>query len=517
MELNFSVNALRDLYENAPRNDVKFETAVKYFHDRVFYTESGFVYYYRDGVLVFKDKNDFEATFLAGSLDLKLIKAIKQKSPDPYDMVLEDGDFIIKRQEGNKRGKINSLPQMKISNIMEKKIKVGAKGKDYVEHFKKYVLEVLADGNKKLFDIIVKWCARTVRRQKCFIALVLIGSTEGTGKSTLAKILEKILGFENVCNPNDKQLLNFNFEAYGKTLLCFEETQGVRDNKVFDVLKNMTTNDRYNFEKKFKDAGTLKNISNIFISSNFPVSFSGRRACQFTPTSKWFRKSNLFKKLYDADDECLKALYEYFLSFDVSNWADSEQQDDVYELNEGGNLKEIERMNNVWKYMKDQFALDKISKKIKKTELYEDYKECCGHKAMQKGTFYDKVKELGVIEVKNSVEYFVIDGEDLYKQFEIRNLIHCEDLENKNESKFDNDEVLKENIALKKRIEELQKLLEEKTQVKEKVKPSKKEEAKPSKKEEVKPNKKEIVEEEEEEEEKPKPTVRKISLKVRTG
>jgi hypothetical protein len=505
-ELNFSVSELRNLFENAPRNDVKFDACCKYFHDRVFYTESGFVYYYRDGKLIFKDRNDFDTTFLTGFVDGKLMKVIKQSSPDPYDMVLEEGEFIIKRQEGNKRGKINSLAQMSISQIMTKKIKVGKTGKEYVEHFKKYVDEVLANGNKKLFDIIMKWCARTVRRQKCFIALVLIGSTEGTGKSTLVKILEKILGFENVCNPNDKQLLNFNFEAYGKCLLCFEETQGVRDNKVFDVLKNMTTNDRYNFEKKFKDAGTLTNISNIFISSNFPVSFSGRRACQFTPTSKWFRQQDLFKKLYNADDECLKALYEYFLSFDVSNWGSSEQQEDVYQLNEGGNLKEIERMNNAWRFMKEQFALDKLSQKIKKTELYDIYQQIYGPKAMQKATFYDKVKELNVGEVKNSVDYFVIDGEDLYKQFEIRNLIHDEYKEVKIDSKFETE---KENIELKKQIEALTKQIEElKTQqVKKEIKP----EIKPEIKEEIKPEIKEEIKTE------VKEGIRKISLKVRTN
>ena len=454
-KLDFDFSICRDLYENRVASDNDYKEAVKYFHDRVFYTRSGLVYYYEDGELKCDGKAEFETNQINGLLDNKLIKTIKSKIK-PFKLVLEQNNPSVIDIENRK---INSLAQMKINKI-DPKTKVSENGKNYVKHFEKYVNEVLTGGNKQLFDIIMKFCAKTIRREKATIAVILVGSQEGTGKTTLAKILESILGVENVWYPSDETLMRFNFGAYGKALLCFEETEGVKG-KVFSILKNMTTNDRYHFEKKNKDAQDLQNISNVFISSNIPVQFSGRRSLNITPTGAWFRKKDLWKQLYNFTDENKKALYDYLMSIDVNNW---DEQEDVYQYNEsqGGNLKEIERMNNTWKFLKDVYAFKKDTRiKIKPKELYEEYKIFTGTKAFQYSTFREKVKEIGINEHKISVNYYIINCPELYKAFKNRNLIHDEEEENNNEEieEIDDEKTFlrNENAELKKQLEEMKK------------------------------------------------------------
>lgn len=452
-KLDFDFSVCRELYESAPRNDKEYKEAVEYFHERVFYTRGGLVFYYDDGKLVCDTRDNFESNNMNGFIDSKLKDAIRKKIV-PYRSILEESNFVIDKE----KRLINFLKPSYVSTIPDT-VTVGEKGLKYVEHFKKYVREVLASENSKVFDIIMKFCAKTVKRQKCTIALIIVSSTEGTGKTTLSKLIEAILGPENCCAPKEESLLRFNYECFGKSLLRFEETEGVRSPKVFDVLKNMTTDCVYNYERKNKDAGDLRNISNIFMSSNFPVLFAGRRAMNVTPSSKWLRRTDLFKKLYDFDDECIKALYQYLLSFDTDKW---NEQDDVYEFYEKeGNLKAIEQMNNVFQFMKENYALSRQSKLIKKTELYDNYVTEYAAKAFKKSTFYEKIKELNIEIKKYDSDMYSINGDELYDQFKLRNLICDED--NSDLKRTDSVDFIlaKENDELKKQIEELKnKILE---------------------------------------------------------
>jgi len=456
-KLDFDFAVARELFNKAPRDDKDFKEAVNYFNDRVFYTRKGLVYYYDDGELVFDNKADFESNNMTGFLDSSLIKAIK-KNVVSYKLVLDTDEWIIDKENR----KINSLKQIEAEKIPSE-VEIKEKGKEYVKHFKKYVKEVLSNKDKALYDIIMKFCAMTIRRKKCTIALIVVSTTEGTGKSTLSKILEKLLGVENVIYPTAETLLRFNYGAYGKALLVFEETEGIKDKRVFDTLKNMTTSDRYHFEKKNKDAKDLENISNIYMTSNFPIHFSDRRSLNVTPSSCWLGNREAFKQLYDFSDENMKALYEYLKSIDLEGFS---EQKAVHELNEDdGNLKAIEKMNNVFRFIKDEFAINKQGMKIKKLNLYEQYKMVVGNKSFQKSTFYDRIKELGIKQMKSDgTEYFTISGEDLYDQFKKRNLFCSEDFQNKKDVDFDfpKDETAdlkKENEELKNRITELEKLL----------------------------------------------------------
>jgi hypothetical protein len=475
--LNYDFSVCRDLFESAPRNDKEYAEAVKYFHDRCFYTDNGGVYVYKKSDLVYYSQEEFSRTQMMG-FSREAVTAIKKKIV-AYDEVLEQSNFTIDKENR----KINSLKAIHARKL--EKIVVGKKGKAYVEFFKKYLMEIVANNNESLYNYLLKWLSCVVKLRKMKTAIVMVSSTEGIGKSSLAKVLEKMLGASLVTYPSPSSLVKFNFQLYGKVLVVLEETEGLQkfDGGLNDVLKNIIPTDTFSYEAKGVQPRDLKNVNNFIITSNFSLSTVGRRFINITPSTKWLNCDDLFEQLYDLDDEKIKALYDFLLEVDTKNF--NEEKEGKKLSNEGGNLKEIEKMNNVFRFIKDYYALDKLSEKIKKCNLYEKYKTAVP-KAYNKSTFYEKISELNIHSVKtNGYEYFVIDGRQIYAEFKKRNLIHGEEIENAGENVNANDEkeaenneneiLRNENQDLKKQLEEMKREIEV---LKKKNAPEKKEEIK---------------------------------------
>ena len=475
--LDFNFAVCRNLYENAIKNDEPIGEALKYYHDRVFHTDNGGVYIYKKGDLIYLPIEEFKKNQLIG-FDAKF-KAAIEKRINPYEEVLEAGNWVIDKE--NKR--INSMKAMYVMRL--KDVKVGKKGKAYVEFFKQYLKDIMSATNEKVFQYLLKWLSNVVKLKKNKTALVFVSSTEGIGKSSLARIMQALLGIFHLSYPNPNNIPKFNFQLFGKLLVVIEETQGLKsDGDVLDKLKNLIDNDIFSYEAKGIQPKEMKNINNFMISSNFSLSTSGRRYVNITPSTKWLGREDMWEKLNDLDDENIKALYDYLMSIDTTNF--NEQSEGKKLCAESGNLKEIERMNNVFAFMKDNYALDKISENIKPVDLFAKYKNSGIKTPYNKSTFYEKVSELNISKfIASGYEKYKIDGEQLYNEFKKRNLIHAEDFEKPVmtvDEVFGVDEekesLKQENQDLKKQLAEMQKQLQilmEKNAPKEEEKEVKKE------------------------------------------
>lgn len=365
--IHYDFSKCRELFESAPRNDKDFTEAVKYFHDRCFYTDSGSVYVYKKNKLEYFSKEEFERVQMIG-FGPELKKAIAKKII-PYEEVLNAEHFEVDK-EGRR---VNSLKAMNVTKL--RNVEVGKKGLNYVEFFKNYLLDVIANKNVSLCDYILKWLSNVIKLKKNKTALIIVSSTEGIGKSSLTKVMEKIIGKDLVTYPSLSSLSKFNFQCYGKLIVCLEETEGLRQNEgaLNDNLKNLTANDTFPYEAKGIQPKDLKNVNNVMASSNFSLNVAGRRYINITPSTKWLNRDDLFDQLYDLDDENIKALYDFLLSIDTTGF--NEEKEGKKLVMGEGNLKEIEKMNNAWKFMKDFYALDKLSERIKPINLYEKYKQ----------------------------------------------------------------------------------------------------------------------------------------------
>lgn len=461
-KMNYDFSMCREKFESAPRNDKDYTDAVNYFHERCFYTDKGGVYAYKKGELEYFAVDEFQKTQMIGFAQ-ELTKAIKKKII-PFDDVLETKEFEIDKENR----KINSLKPIYASKL--KDIKVNKDGLDYVEFFKKYMFEIIANQNEKLNDYVLKWISNVIKMKKNGTSIVIVSSTEGVGKSSLSKIIERLLGKHHATYPSPQSIMRFNMQLYGKLLVVLEETEALQrhEGNINDVLKNLTTNDTFSYESKGIQPRDLPNINNIIMTSNYSLGTAGRRYINITPSTKWLGKAELFDKLFDLDDNKIKALYDYLMSIDTTNFNAEKEGKKLVE--ESGNLKEIEKMNSAFRFMKDNYALDKINAKIKRVDLFEQYKASGLKNQFNKSSFFERVGELNIELKKTNGDYFYfIDGKKLYDEYKKRNLIDDEADKGKISKVFDNDDALfvdeekeqlkQENADLKKRLEELEKLL----------------------------------------------------------
>lgn len=475
--LHYNYAECRELAKSAPRNDPCFTKACAYFHDRVFHVGTS-IFYYNHGTLTRTTFEDFKKNHMTG-FDAKF-KAQILETIVPYEEVLETEAYDVDKE----RKKLNILKPLYASTL--KDIKVTDAGLQYVEFVKKFILEILARDNEAKYNVLLRWCASVLKMIRTGICPVLVTSTEGVGKTTFAMIMQALVGHFNTARPSAEEIKRFNWNCYGKLLVVFEETESLRSGggaAVNDNLKNMINSDRVTYEQKCVTShDNLLNVNNFIVTSNFPLpNSSGRRYLNLTLSTKWLGKDEYFNKLRNFSDENIKALYDFFMTVDVSNW---NAESAVRSMDtEEPNLKAIESMNNAFRYMRDVYAVRKTSEKIKRGVLYSNYKDIAGCKAYQKSTFYEKVAELNIkVTITQGVYYFVIDGNALHEEFKKRRLFDEDDGEentNTNKPAFaivkEEDprveQLENENAQMKKELAELKKKLEEMQQMQENNKP----------------------------------------------
>lgn len=432
LSLDYDYSICRDLANSAPRNDKTYSEAVKYFHDRVFYTHNGLVYYYglvpkkrKDGTdyeeleLLYEPKDKFEKNKRVG-FSSQLVQAI-QAETRPYKEVYEFADYRIDKENR----KINAAREVYAATLT---CDVGKAGKKYVDYFKKYVWEVLASKNEKLYNVIINNIATIVQLKKSDVALIIVTSEEGVGKSTLIELLSAMLGEWHVARPTASTVTSYNWCMYGKPLVALEELQSAQGNLLFfDKIKALVTQPRFEYRQMYCDPREMPNYNNLIITSNFQLRMCGRRYCNITPSCSWKDTKGAFDTLYEFTDENVKALYEYLCSIDVSDW---NGQDALRELGdaEDGDLAKIESMNNVFTWIKKRNGLLKVNeKKIRTSALYEEYKasmKLFNEKPMSSTAFHAKLKELGIEHYKcGGYWYFDIDGEALFALLKKRRYI----------------------------------------------------------------------------------------------
>lgn len=100
---------------------------------------------------------------------------------------------------------------------------------------------------------------------------VLIQSSEGAGKTFIAKALEAVLGVEHVkVVDGDAIHSGYNEWSFGHQVVVLEEVRvaGTNRHEVMNALKPLITNDTISINQKFRDNRQVQNISNYIAFSN---------------------------------------------------------------------------------------------------------------------------------------------------------------------------------------------------------------------------------------------------------
>jgi hypothetical protein len=182
------------------------------------------------------------------------------------------------------------------------------------------------------WKIIEQWIAYNIQEPGIKIkwALVLVSEVEGVGKGLLARILSRILGYENVNeNANYKHLTNtHNTLLIGTQVLVLNEVSlGDFKSKAegTNTLKNFVADPFYTCNFKGRPMTKLPNLTNFMLFSNDPRVLSvndGARRYYFCNIKKAeeeiIQKTNegFFDKAWNFvdSDEGAAALLNYFLN-----------------------------------------------------------------------------------------------------------------------------------------------------------------------------------------------------------
>jgi hypothetical protein len=120
---------------------------------------------------------------------------------------------------------------------------------------------------------LMQWAAHVVLRPETRTGIVILlhGTTQGSGKSTLGEIVGELVGQANTTKPtNPKEAITgrFNGEMEGKVLFVIDELYANESFAVGNAIKCKVTEPKLSIERKGVDSYTVDNYCNFYATSN---------------------------------------------------------------------------------------------------------------------------------------------------------------------------------------------------------------------------------------------------------
>lgn len=285
--------------------------------------------------------------------------------------------------------------------------------KKKVQIFCDYVLEVLASGNKDVYDYIIKWISYMCKGNKNTSALVFKTNAEGVGKSTLPTFIREFVLGEDLSLETGSEPLKSKFNGIlgGKLLVSFEELETFGSAEwmaVSSVLKRQITSNIYSLQNKNQDAFTVENINNYMLLSNHDIEDGGRRffVADISTHRKGDKKywDNLYSKCFNKTVGY--AFYCYLCEIDTTNFNSQE-----FPITNNKLHSVSKRLDPVYLFLKEEYILKNISINSKLSDFYETFSTWCSNnskKKCQKTDFTQKLKEV-------QIEFYKTNGYNTYK------------------------------------------------------------------------------------------------------
>lgn len=152
--------------------------------------------------------------------------------------------------------------------------------------FLDHIHDVVCNGNQKATDWVIDFLADIVQRPmvKIGVALVLRGTEEGSGKTTVPEVMGKILGPHYTMLDKSAEITGqFNAAMERTLLVCADEAVWGGDKNAAGALKSLVTARRLSIRRLYHDSVMQPNYTRlIFCSNESWVVPAGVRARRFT-------------------------------------------------------------------------------------------------------------------------------------------------------------------------------------------------------------------------------------------
>jgi hypothetical protein len=483
MEQKFMIRSMKSDKERNKTllNFLKDSICVKRFNTCIFKSLHSLIYFQQNEnngipVLQVKSKSDIREIFDGDSEFSKFFLHYFYESDDNYKLKLNFNDERLIINE-NDRQEINLTKQIMKHEVYPKDNAI-EKEVDYI--IKEFIGEIISDGCEKQLDILLDCLAKLCKGEKLDIFLYLYSSNshQGSGKSTFIDIIEKLIGSYNVIALSDSIVKNrFNAQMYGYRVVKLDDL--TPSNETMNKFKEWTTNSRISYESKGKDIFEDVCMSSFIASSNqLPPKEQrgGRRSFIISPSTKWIGKHEKWNELYAmiADKRVMSVLFHRLKERKTPN----KLQPKLETLPcFGDGLRQM--LPSLYRYLINEYILSecKDEQRIRCSEFHANYGNYMRNKNLKEQSAQDiaqMLKDVDINQTKNSVWFYQFSVKNLKELFIKRKFLTNDIIE---EYEHDNgkvnieitpqDEILKENRELKKRIIELEKKINKESNLEE--------------------------------------------------
>jgi hypothetical protein len=145
------------------------------------------------------------------------------------------------------------------------------KGWQKIRRLLRHIREIICRRDKAKFKYVMRWLAFVVQHpdKAPGTVLVLVSRTQGTGKSTLGKVICDMLGQHAlVVDDKDRLLGRFNDRLETVVFVLAEEVLWAGDAASADKLKSRVTADTITVEAKFRKSREVPNRMHVMMTSN---------------------------------------------------------------------------------------------------------------------------------------------------------------------------------------------------------------------------------------------------------
>jgi hypothetical protein len=192
-----------------------------------------------------------------------------------------------------------------------------------------HILRIICRGNKTKFKYLMKWLAWAVQNphRAAEVVLVLMSDTEGSGKSTLGKVMLAIFGPRHGLLVDDKEQLLGQFNSHLETVcfICGEEVLWAGDPRSADALKSRITASVIPIDEKYRQRRQVPNRLHVMLTTNHTWAISAgvhaRRYFVVEVSDEVAQDKCWFDTLYrDLEAGGIEEFLDLLLSLKLGTW-----------------------------------------------------------------------------------------------------------------------------------------------------------------------------------------------------
>ena len=245
---------------------------------------------------------------------------------------------------------------------------------------------------------------RDCRQQK----FLILNGEGGTGKSTVIRMIDSMIGSENISNISLNQLTQ-RFAAFGLMGRLLNSCADLEIDALSDVstLKKILGEDMLSAEAKGKDAVSFRSFAKLVFSTNELPIVKAEKTNGFYRRLLILTMDKIPEKREPDFYDRLSAEIDDFIRISVTALERMYQRGQITES--PGSIEAVKRLrcdsDTVEAYLTERVerVQDSTENRIKKADLYRDYEEFCRdmeRQSLTKQNFYRSMKTKGFGEVK---------------------------------------------------------------------------------------------------------------------